>query len=89
MVFQKQKNDTRYTNSLNIFLIGILTVILVIRFGILLQRSHNDILTLSNQIKSESERIYQRSHVKVQRSTINKKNNITSNTWIVTSTWNK
>lgn len=84
MVIQKQ-NNLRYTKTWNIFLIWILTIIFVIWFGILIQKSENDILTLSSQIKSESEQIRQKTHIRVQQNK-DKKNELT-NTWTQLSTW--
>lgn len=73
-------------------MIWILAVVFVVWFGILIQKSENDILTLSNQIRSEAEQIRQKTHIRVQRNSTQKSVGTWEQkalTWAINLTWNK
>lgn len=83
---QKQNIHTRYTNSFTIFAIWILVLVFVIRFGILIQRSQSDLLSIANQIQYKNNQYISESKVKVIGSKKNKKQ-ASTNTWLIINTW--
>lgn len=87
MVIQKQNKKPRYRRGLSILLIWLLVLVLVIRFGILIQKEHNIVLSLTSQIQSEGLQM-QKSRVKLKRREESVNNTwLQNSTWVVSNTW--